>query len=277
MSANGAGASRGRVWFAALTGEPGIVAGGAASVLRGDARLGGELARFLAVVPNPNSRFPRARNGEVGLEEGWTLAKYVRETIDGHAAGGARRPIVAIVDVTSQAYGRTEELMAIHVACAAAADAYASARLAGHPIVALLVGRAMSGGFLAHGYQANRILALDDPNVLVHAMSKAAAARITRRSLAELDALGETVLPMSYDIRTYARLGLLHELIDGVNADAPVPSEITRVRDALTAAVADARNGPRDLTHRLTGPARAGSAEVRRRMAEQWSVSPAST
>jgi malonate decarboxylase gamma subunit len=269
MSSDALALSRGRRWFEALSGGPGIVAGGAASVLCGDAPLGGELARFLAVVPNPESRFPRARNGEVGLEEGWTLAKYVHEALEADA-NGVRRPIVAVVDVTSQAYGRTEELLAIHLACAAAADAYGTARLAGHPIVALLVGRAMSGAFLAHGYQANRILALDDPNVLVHAMGKAAAARITRRSLADLDALGETVLPMSYDIRNYARLGLLHTLIEGVNPDAPAPEEIGRVRDEVIAAVADARNGPRDLTHRLASPARAASAEVRRRIAEQW-------
>lgn len=276
MSADTVAASRGRVWFEALSGQPGIVSGAAPSVLRCDAPLGSEVARFLAVVPNPESRFPRARNGEVGLEEGWTLAKYVREAIEADA-NGVRRPIVAVVDVTSQAYGRTEELMAIHLACAAAADAYATARLAGHPIVALLVGRAMSGAFLAHGYQANRILALDDPNVLVHAMGKAAAGRITRRSLPDLDALGERVLPMSYNIRTFARLGLLHKLIEGVNADAPAPEEIARVRDELIAAVADARNGPRDLTHRLEAPARAASAEVRRRMAEQWSASPTPT
>lgn len=264
--------SRGRTWFEALSGEKGIVAGGPASVLCCDAPLGSEVARFLAVVPDPESRFPRARKGEVGLEEGWVLAKYVRETIAADA-GALRRPIVAIVDVTSQAYGRTEELMGIHLACAAAADAYATARLAGHPVVALLVGRAMSGGYLAHGYQANRILALDDPGVLVHAMGKAAAARITRRSVAELDALGETVLPMSYDIRTYAKLGIVHELIAGINADAPAIDEIARVRDRLVDAVADARRGPRDLTHRIASPARAASAEVRRRMAEQWSRS----
>jgi malonate decarboxylase gamma subunit len=271
VSAGPAAPSRGRTWLEALTGQTGRIAGGPASVLCCDAPLGGAFARFLAVVPNPGSRFPRARNGEVGLEEGWVLAKYVRETIDADA-NGARRPIVALVDVTSQAYGRSEELLGIHLACAAAADAYGTARLAGHPIVALLVGRAMSGAFLAHGYQANRILALDDPNVLVHAMGKAAAARITKRSVADLDALGETVLPMSYDIRTYARLGILHRLIEGVNAEAPTPADIARVQDELIAAVADARGSPRDLTHRVASPARVASAEVRRRMAEQWST-----
>ena len=49
-----------------------------------------------------------ARGGEVGLEEGWTLAKYVEQTLDNT---GENRAIVAIVDVPSQAYGRREELL----------------------------------------------------------------------------------------------------------------------------------------------------------------------
>ena len=154
--------SRGRTWFEALVAGATLLSGGPASVLAADAALEGEGVRFLAVVPDPASRFPRARQGELGLEEGWTLAARVREAIAADR-DGTRRPIVAVVDVPSQAYGRNEELLGIHLACAAAADAYASARLAGHPVVALVVGRALSGAFLAHGYQANRVLALDDP------------------------------------------------------------------------------------------------------------------
>ena len=76
-------------------------------------------------------------------------------------------------------------------------------------MISLLVGKAMSGAFLAHGYQANRIIALDSPEVMVHAMGKQAAARVTRRSVAELEMLGETFAPMAYDVRSFAKLGLL--------------------------------------------------------------------
>ncbi len=201
------------------------------------------------------------------------MAREVRRTI-AEDAGGRPRAIIALVDVTSQAYGRREELLGIHLAGAAAVDAYASARLAGHPLIALLVGKAISGGFLTHGYQANRILALDSPEVLVHAMSKQAAARVTRRTVEELEQLGERVVPMAYDVRSYARLGLLHRLIGGVNAAAPALEDLERVREELIAAVADARAGSRDLATRLTSPAalacRAASIAVRRRLAEQW-------
>jgi malonate decarboxylase gamma subunit len=264
---------RGRIWFEALTGSDGVVECTPRSVRVADAALGGEQTRFIAVVPDTHNRFPRARQGEVGLDEACALAVHVRRAIsaDRHRA---RRPIVAIVDVASQAYGSCEELLGIHLACAAAADAYASARLAGHPVIALLVGKAMSGAFLAHGYQANRILALDGPEVMVHAMGKQAAARVTRRSVAELEGLGEKIAPMAYDIHSYARLGLLHKLIEGVNAEAPGQADVERVRAELLAAVVDVRASTPDLASRLASPAarqtRAASIEVRRRLAEQW-------
>jgi malonate decarboxylase gamma subunit len=264
---------RGRIWFEALTGADGVVESTPQSIRVADAVLGGERARYIAVVADTHNRFARARQGEVGLDEACALAVHVRRAI-GADRHRARRPIVAIVDVASQAYGWCEELLGIHLACAAAADAYASARLAGHPVIALIVGKAMSGAFLAHGYQANRILALDSPEVMVHAMGKQAAARVTRRSIAELESLGERIAPMAYDIHSYARLGLLHKLIAGVNADAPGQSDVERVRAELAGAVADARAGTTDLASRLASSAarqtRAASLEVRRRLAQQW-------
>lgn len=264
----------GRAWFEALTGQKGIVEGGIGSILKADAELGGETAHFLAVVPDANSRFPRASHGEMGLEQGWTLAKYVRAIIAADKAAGKLSPIVAIVDIPSQAYGRSEELLGIHQACAAAVDAYATARMAGHPVIALLVGKAMSGAFLAHGYQANRILALDDQSVMVHAMGKAAAARITRRSVDELDELGNKVLPMSYDIRNYAKLGLLHKVIKGIAATSLDEASVQNVRAELKSAVDDTRAGKRDLSVRLESEAaktiRHASIEVRKRLIAQW-------
>jgi malonate decarboxylase gamma subunit len=178
--------------------------------------------------------------------------------------------------VAGQAYGRREELLGIHLSCAAAVDAYASARLAGHPVISLLVGKAMSGAFLAHGYQANRIIALDSPEVMVQAMGKQSAARVTRRSVAELDVLGRTFAPMAYDIRSFARLGLVYKLISGVDADAPRQTDIRRVHAELLGAIADTRAGARGLASRLTSPeareSRAASIDVRRRLAEQWNA-----
>ncbi|MDR5757474.1 biotin-independent malonate decarboxylase subunit gamma [Caballeronia sp. LZ035] len=264
--------SRGARWLDALAEAALPDESGPVRVREG--RLDDARATFIAVVPDPRNRFPRATDNVVGLEQGWLLARAVRALIDADRDAPVKRPIVAVVDVKSQAYGRREELLGVHLACAAAADAYASARLDGHPVIALIVGPAMSGAYLAHGYQANRIIALDAPGTAVHAMGKEAAARVTRRSVESLDALGDTVLPMSYKMSAYARLGLLHEMLEGIDADAPSSADIARVQASLTAAVRDARNGPRDLSSRLASAdaqrTRAASIEVRRRMREQW-------
>lgn len=251
---------RGRVWFRALTGQATPLAGDPASVLTADAPLGSEEARFLCVVPNAEGRFPCARHGEVGLEEAYALASRVREVIE-EDRDTIKRPLIAIVDVKSQAYGRREETAGIFLAAAAAADAYGTARLAGHPVIALVVGHALSGAFLTHGYQANRLLAFDDDGVMVHAMHKEAAARITRRSVESLEALGKNIAPLSYDIRDYAKLGLLYKLLHVENPEAPSATEILSVQGELIEAIEDARNSPVNLRCRLES---AGAVEMRK-------------
>ena len=264
---------RGKAWFQALTGRDAPLPGDPGSVLTADTTLGNETARFLCVVPNPAARFPCARQGEVGLEEAYTLAMRVRDAMD-QDANANKRPLIAIVDLKSQAYGRREETAAIFLATATAADAYASARMKGHPVIALVVGHAISGGFLTHGYQANRILAFDDSEVVIHAMHKEAAARITLRSVADLDRLGHQVAPMSYDIHDFARLGLLHELLHVRGRRSPIAghggpgAKITDRRGSRCA------RGAKDLSNRLTSQ---GAREMRRAglaaralMQEQW-------
>ncbi|HST65512.1 MAG TPA: biotin-independent malonate decarboxylase subunit gamma, partial [Mycobacteriales bacterium] len=255
---------RGRTWLAAISGvEPVAVI---PSVLRADT----DDAVYLAVVPDPDSPFPRARAGEVGLAECLALTETVRAV----QAEGTGRAIVAVVDLPSQAYGRLEELAGLHQAIATTVDAYAAARVAGHPTVAVVVGSAISGGFLAHGLQAAQILALDDPGVEIHAMHKPAAARITRRTVAELDELARTVVPLSFDVRDWARLGFCDGLLDVEDADAPTAADVESVRRAVAAAVERARTGPRDLSNRLDSAGarelRAASRRVRAVLAEQW-------
>ena len=271
---------RGRVWFKTLTGQEKPLPGDPPSVLVADAPIGNENARFLCVVPDPGSRFPCARHGEVGLEQAYTLATRIREIIGrdelpfirGVSGSDAKRPIIAIVDVKSQAYGRREEIAGIHLAAAAAADAYATARFAGHPVISLIVGQAISGGFLTHGYQANRLLAFANDGVLIHAMHKEPAARITRRTVAQLESLAQTVTPLSYDVRDYAKLGLLYKLVPVSNPEAPSADQVSLVRNALVEAIADARKGPTDLRNRFEAAqtARKASRVIRARLEEQW-------
>jgi malonate decarboxylase gamma subunit len=266
--------SRGAVWFSRLTGGATPVAGYPVSVLVADADLAGKKARYIAVVTDPDNRFPRVRNGEVGLVEGWQLARAVQELMAADRDSKIKTPIVAVIDVTSQAYGRREEGFGIHQALAGAAGAYAEARLAGHPVIGLIVGKAMSGAFLAHGYQANRLIAIRDPEVMVHAMGKASAARITMRSVDALESLASSIPPMAYDIESYASLGLLWRCLQVTQPDAPSAADIDTVESSLHAALEDIlADSSRDLASRLGAEHRQASSKVRDMLRVQWRAS----
>ncbi len=262
--------SRGATWLAALTDGAAPLAGYPPSVQVVDGTLAEQRCRYISVLPDAVNAWPRVRTGEIGVIEGWELARAVHEVIDADRAA-PKRAIVAVVDVSSQAYGRREEAFGIHEALAGAAGAYAQARLAGHPVIALIVGKAMSGAYLAHGYQANRIIALNDAGVMVHAMGKAAAARVTMRSVEDLERLAAEGPPMAYDISSYATLGLLWQLLDVDSADRPCAVDLADVRHALIVALDDIRADPLpDLRSRLGGPNRGASSLVREKLLAQW-------
>ncbi|USA54439.1 biotin-independent malonate decarboxylase subunit gamma [Acinetobacter sp. C32I] len=263
---------RGRNWFNALTQNLNLIETPIDSLLIADGQWNGQEVRVFAIVTDELNKYPRARSGEVGLLEGWALAQSINELIQADSGKTKKRAILCIVDVPSQAYGRREEVLGIHQALAGAVDAYATARLAGHPIVSLLVGKSMSGAFLAHGYQANRILALKDQGVMVHAMGKESAARVTLRSVEELEALAATIPPMAYDIESYSTLGLLSDVLEVEAAEQPTVADIIAVKAAVNEAIQDIqKQGNVDLKHRLNGKNRKASKQVRELLREQWS------
>ncbi|WP_346235243.1 biotin-independent malonate decarboxylase subunit beta [Lysinibacillus telephonicus] len=267
--------SRGRIWFNLLTENKQSISE-IPSVLVADTEINGIKARIIAVVPNPESKFYRARKGEVGLLEGWTIAKYVRQAIEEDAHLNEKRLIIPVVDVPSQAFGYHEELFGIYLSCSAAVDAYATARLAGHPIVAAVVGNAISGAFLSHGMQANRLIALNDDGVNVHVMSKKSAAIITQRTIEELDIAAKDVPSMAYDIQSFKKLGALYSLIDGVNAEEPSVDDSALVIEAIYSAYEDIKKeNARDLSYRLkteiaVSSGRVASIKVREMIEQQW-------
>ena len=96
----------------------------------------------------------------------------------------------------------------------------------------MIVGKAMSGAFLAHGYQANKLIAFKNNGVMIHAMGKESAARITLRSVDALEKQAATIPPTPYDIENYATLGLLSQSLDIANTDKETLSAITIVQNA---------------------------------------------
>ncbi|MGG4467543.1 biotin-independent malonate decarboxylase subunit beta [Paenibacillus alvei] len=266
--------SRGYKWFSALTGITHPTSA-TPSILAADVTKNDQLARYIAIVPDANNHFPRARNGEVGLLEGWTAAQIVRDVIHQDADKETKRLIIAIIDVPSQAYGYKEELIGISLALAASADAYATARQKGHPVIGLIVGNAISGGFLAHGLQSNRLIALDDDKINIQAMSKASAARITKRTIEQLEEATKSVPSMAYDVRSYQSLGPLYKLLANIDADSPTEKDMEIVEQTLTEAINSTKNAATDLSFRLQtdearNGGRAATIKVREMLRQQW-------
>jgi len=262
--------SRGLRWHAALSATTDATAG---SVRVADVDWSGERARIITVGPNRSARFPRARGGQVGIEEGWAIASEVRDAIE-QDRHGTPRAIVPIVDAPGQAFGVHEEALALHLSLAAAADAYASARLAGHPVVALIVGKAISGAFLAHGLQAGALIALDDGAVEVHVMSQASVARVTRRSEEEVAALARVVPSTARDIHSFASLGAIDHLLAVDSADSPTARDVQTAKTCVIDAIRELRARPRGPRERLGSSeaqrTRALSLHVRKLLEEQW-------
>ena len=269
-SLNKKASERGRVWFGLLTKGFSERTGQCPSVKVADGKIGGNNVRVIAVVPDSDNHYPRAKFGEVGLLEGWTLGKTVSEAVEEDKDKSEKRVILAVIDVPSQAYGRREEAFGIHLALAAAAGAYAKARLAGHPVIGLIVGKAMSGAFLAHGYQANRLIAINDKEVMIHAMGKESAARITKRTVGDLEELASTIPPMAYDISHYNTLGLLENLINVKNPETPTKEEIEIVVSAVKAAMEKTKKEGNLLNNRIGSDNRISTKLVREKMRAQW-------
>lgn len=257
--------SRGRAWFDAFAGEERRVSGLPPSVLAADGEIDGNAVRFVSIVPDASGRFARARSGEVGIDEGVALAR---------AVASSPHDLVAIVDVPGQAFGLREEIAGLHRALAAAVEAYVEARREGRAVAALVVGRAISGAFLAHGLQAQWIGALRDPGVEVHVMSAPAVARVTRMTREEIARIATIVPATARDVETFAKLGAVDALFDIADPERPAPDERMRVGAAIAAALRDPAIRARTPRSRLDAPGAAQTRrlarEVRERIATEW-------
>jgi biotin-independent malonate decarboxylase gamma subunit len=237
-------------------------------VIYADAELGSVPFRALAIVPNPQARFPRARAGDFGIEEGWALADCIRSVTN---SGSKQNPtaLLAVIDVPGQAFGREEEALGLHRSLAAAVDAYATARSLGNPVVALVVGKAISGAFLAHGLQAGKIFGLESSDIEVHVMSRSSVARVTRRSVEEVIRMESQVRATARDVHSFAALGGFDKLLPCDSAESPSPADVSRVRSEVLAAFQELLAKPTEPRNRLDHPAAAESRKLSRFVREQ--------
>ena len=186
----------------------------------GTAKLNNETCTIIAIdAMKVNRKFRVVYAGIIGLEEGYKMALAVYHSIkaDESKPPAGKRPLVLIVDTPGNGPGKLEEMFGMNKATGAYQLALAEARKAGHPVVALVVGRAISGAFLCHGLQADHILSLAPKfGTLVHVMPLTSIARITKLDIEWLQELAESNPVFAAGPDFFYRLGGIEELIDSI-------------------------------------------------------------
>ena len=223
----------------------------------GEATIDG---RDVVVIANDaqafNDKFPVVYFGVIGLEEAYKMAKVVYTTIkqDADKPVGEKGPLVLIVDTPGNGPGKIEEIFGMNKATGSYQLALAEARKSGHSVIALVIGRAISGAFLCHGLQADHILSLSPEfGTMIHVMPITSISRITKMDI--------------------ERLGGVDELIENVEDMRPtVIRHIGEVEAAKLAGDGDA-TGP--MGHGTLGEERGGRMMRRKvidRMEEEFSA-----
>jgi malonate decarboxylase gamma subunit len=206
-----------------------------ASAVIGTAELNGEVCTIIASdAMTANPKFPVVYAGIIGLEEGYKMALAVYHSIkaDKDKSLAEKRSLVLIVDTPGNGAGKQEEIFGMNKATGAYQMALAEARKAGHPIVAMVVGRAISGGFLCHGLQADHVLSLSKKfNTMIHVMPITSISRITKLDIEWLQELAENNPVFAAGPDYFYKLGGVEELIDSVEA----------MRERIVAHIAEVR------------------------------------
>jgi malonate decarboxylase beta subunit len=267
--------SVGYQWFKALADydQPKSSVG---TVYYGPSSRFSEAAVVTSIIPDANNPMYRVRHGEVGLVEGFRMGQILEAIYQEDKDKDVKRPMIAVIDVPSQAYGYNEELIGIHVALANSAAGYAKLRQAGHPVIGLIAGNAISGAFLAHGLQSSRLIALNSKEISVQAMSKESAGRVTNRSIEEIEAAAEKVPAIAYDIRNFNKLGAVYNFLEDIVSQETTVESVEQVITAINAAINDVREAADTmLTARYTNEiavngGRVETNKVRAKMDAEW-------
>ena len=162
-----------------------------------------------------NDRFPVVFGGVIGMEEAYKMANAVYDTMetDKNEPAEKKRAILLIVDTPGNGPGKLEEIAGMNKATGAYQLALAEARKAGHPIIAMVIGRAISGAFLCHGLQADHILALSkDWGTMIHVMPLTSISRITKMDIERLEELSASNPVFAAGVDFFYKLGGVQEI-----------------------------------------------------------------
>jgi malonate decarboxylase gamma subunit len=202
-------------------------------LLRGIAQVGGESVTVVGT----------ANDAAIGVELALAMAVEVLATVQHHP----RRAIVLLIDTQGQRLRHRDELLGINVYMAHLAQCLEVARRAGHRIVSLVYGRAVSGGYITGGMMADSCHALVSAEISV--MNLPAMARVTKIPQERLEALAESSPVFAPGAVNYLKMGGLESLW-GEDAAPALAAALqaksppdARGRTDLRRAAGDARGG----------------------------------
>lgn len=158
--------------------------------------------RTVAVIGTTN-------HTEVGVELALAMAAAVIEVIRMHPD----RPILFLVDTSGQRLRHRDEMLGLNGYMAHLAKCVEMARRWDHPIISLVYGQALSGGFLANGMMVDVCAAL--PEAEIRVMGLAAMARVTRISEERLTQLSISSPVFAPGAKNYLLMGGLDALWEG--------------------------------------------------------------
>lgn len=236
----------------------------------GTAQLEGETVTVIANDAYAfNDRFPVVFGGVIGLEEAYKMATTVYRTIeaDKDKPLAEKRPIVLIVDTPGNGPGKMEEIAGMNKATGSYQLALAEARKTGHPIIAMVIGRAISGAFLCHGLQADEILALStDFGTMIHVMPITSISRITKMDIERLEELSKVNPVFAPGVNFFYNLGGVKEIVNQVEDMRSAIAKHIKEVQALKAAGEIEKLGP--WGRGLDGDARGGRVTRLKAMAK---------
>lgn len=191
------------------------------SAIVGTAKINGKKSIILGIdAKKPNPRFRVVYNGIIGMEEAYKMAKAVYLTIeeDKNKDISKKTPFVLIVDTPGNGPGKLEEIVGMNKATGAYQLALLEASRKGHPSVAIVIGRAISGAFLCHGLPADRILALPKEfGTMIHVMPITSISRITKIPIEILEKLSKSNPVFASGAEFFYNLGGVNEMIKDPN------------------------------------------------------------
>lgn len=160
-----------------------------------------------------------------------TLADEVLKVI----AEGKKTPIVFIVDTQGQDSSRADEMLCLNRTFAHLAACVDLLRRSGHPNLAIILGEAVSGGFLSYGLMANEIFALQSSQVKV--MDLKAMSRVTKIPLEKLQSLSQTSAIFAPGVENFYKMGAVDEIwvdLDEHLVENAIEAQQAHLEDFLT-------------------------------------------